>query len=97
MHCSAIKTHKLTKITIKIENPEPQEVKELRGLPVGGVTVASGGIYGMKKFSKQEIEAAVRRGLALELSPIRALGTSLGRNTQSQFCKILYSFQIKYL
>lgn len=51
----------------------------------------------MKKFSKQKIEAAVRRGLALELSPIRALETSLGRQAQSQFCKILYSFQIKYL
>lgn len=51
----------------------------------------------MKKFSKQEIEAAVRGGLALEPFPIRPLGNSLGRPAQSQFCKILYSFLIKYL
>lgn len=84
-------------MTTKIENPELQEAKEVRGLPAGGVTVASGGMYGMKKFLKQEIEVTVRGGLALESSPIRPLGNSLGRPAQSQFCKILYSFQINHL
>lgn len=83
-------------MTTNIEKPELQEVKEVRGLPVGGVTVASGGSYGMKRFSMEEIEAAVRRELALEPSPIRAMG-NLGRHAHSQVCKILYSLQFKYL
>lgn len=84
-------------MTAKIENPEPQKVKEVGRLPGGGVAVASGGMYGMKKFLKQEIEAAVRGGLAFESFPIRPMGNSLGRPAQSQFCKILYSFQINHL
>lgn len=83
--------------TKNVENPEPQEANEVQGFPAGGVSVLSGGSYGVNKFSKQEIEAAVRGGLALKPSPIRHLGSSLGRPLQSQLCDILYSFQTNYL
>lgn len=46
--------------TKNVENPEPQEANEVQGFPAGVVSVPSGGSYGVKKFSKQEIEATIR-------------------------------------
>lgn len=53
------------------------------------VSVASGECFGAKRFSKGEIEAAVRDGLALESLPVRPLGAPLvglyGLNLQDFF------------
>ena len=59
--------------------------------------IASGDGFGVKRFSKQELDTAVRGELALKPAPVRPLGTALGRPPQSQLARFLYSFQIDYL
>lgn len=51
----------------KPEEKQPEEPKKvvLRGLPPGGVTVASDDGYGSKRFSARELEEAMRCGMAL--------------------------------
>lgn len=66
-----------------------EEVKELRevrvwGLPLRGVSVASGDGFGAKSFTVEELDSAVRNGLATEDHPIRAVGIGLGRPPQPQ-------------
>lgn len=55
-----------------------EEKKEVlvRGLPPGGVVIASGDNFGMKEFSAKELEVAIRHGVALEAAPARATQSS---------------------
>ena len=44
----------------------------VRGLPLRGVSVASGDGFGAKRFTVEELDSAVRNGLVAEDHPIRA-------------------------
>lgn len=61
--------------------PKLEEKKEVlvRGLPPGGIVIASGDNSGMKKFSAKELEAAIRHGVALKATPVLPLGTGMCR------------------
>lgn len=52
---------------------EAEENKEavMRGLPPGGVVIASEDGCGAKEISAKELEAAVRQGVALEATRVR--------------------------
>lgn len=58
------------------ENKE-EEQKEVavRGLPRGGVIIASAAGFAAKEFSMEEPEAAIKPGAALEKTPVRPLET----------------------
>lgn len=49
----------------------------VRGLPRGGVIVASGDGFGKKRFFASELEQAVRCGVALRNQPIRGVGRGI--------------------
>lgn len=70
---------------------EAKEKKEVavRGLPRGGVTIASAVGFGAKEFSMKELEAAIKLGAALEETPVRPLGTSRRRSPWPQVCVFL--------
>ena len=53
----------------KNEQPEKDKEVVVRGLP-RGVIVASGDDFVRQEFSAAELEAAVRRGVALEANPV---------------------------
>lgn len=53
----------------------------IQGLPPRGVHVDSVDGFGMKDFSALELELAIRRGVALQNQPIRAVS---GRSKSSQ-------------
>lgn len=63
-----------------------EEVKEVRvwGLPLRGVYVASGDGYGAKSFTAEELDSAVRNGLAAEDQTVRAVRSGLSRPPQPQ-------------
>lgn len=56
--------------TAVVGDNKADEVKGVRvwGLPPRGVSIASGDGYGAKSFTTEEIESAVRNGLALGVS-----------------------------
>ena len=66
-----------------------EEVKEVRvsGLPPRGVSVASGDGFGAKTFTTEELDSALRNGLAAEAQPVRPVGSGLGRPPQPQLQK----------
>lgn len=63
----------------------------MQGLPPGGEVLASGNNFGVKLFSAKEIEAAVRHGVALEITPVHALGWAERR---CPIASTFYYFQI---
>ncbi len=75
--------------TTIVEETKAEEVKEVRvwGLPPRGVSIPSGDEFGAKSFTKEELESAVRNGLALEAQPVRPVGYSLSRPPQPQLQK----------
>lgn len=51
---------------------------------IQGVSIASGVGYGVKSFTREELESAVRNGLALDPQPVRPMGHSISRPSQPQ-------------
>lgn len=79
----------------KESKKKEEEKKEMvvRGLPRGGVLIASAVGFGAKEFSAKELETAIKLGAALEKTPVRPLGSNKRRFSWPQIWVFLSNWQ----